>query len=73
MQCVLIIVRLAARAQMSRPRAITTDGFELVWYRLSFSGTAGEQHGVRSRLRLVFLMHVFFENSIVWLFCGLGS
>ena len=58
--------------RLERHHVLTTDGFELVWHRLSSSGTAGEQHGVRSRLRLVFLMHGLFENS-VWVFCGLGS
>ena len=42
--------------RLERHHVLTTDGFELV---------SGEQYGVRSRLRLVLLMHGLVENSIV--------
>ena len=52
---------------------LTTDGFELVLHRLSFSGTVGEQYRVRSRLPLVLFMRGLIENSTVWIEKNLAS
>ena len=61
------------RRALERYHVLKKDDSELVWHRLSSSGTAGEQYGVRSRLQLVLFMRNLIENSTVWIENDLAS